>query len=236
MWNIDVKTNARLALIKVGRRATPARLANLRSVLSYLEIGHWLANDLAKAEPQIVADDMALFSMALAKVTGDKPLYLEFGVFEGRSLRWWSDNLKHADARLIGFDSFEGLPNDWRPGLGTGVFATEGPPEIDDDRVSFEVGRFESTLPHFVVPENDQLIINVDSDLYSSAVTVLTWAEPHLKPGTLLYFDEFPDRDHEMRAFKELLARGSCELLPLAMAKGGQHWLFEVVNSDLRAA
>jgi hypothetical protein len=227
---LDVTTAIRLSLMKVGRRATPKQLANLCSVLSYLELGHWLEHDLSGLAPQVVADEWALFDLALAKVTGDKPLYLEFGVFEGRSMRWWSHHLTHAEARLVGFDSFEGLPEDWRPGFGTGRFATGEPPKIDDDRISFEVGWFDDTLPKFEIPEHDQLIINVDSDLYSSAVAVLTWAEPYLKAGVLIYFDEFHDRDHEMRAFNELLARSSHEFRPLAIARGGVHWLFEVVK------
>ena len=214
--------------MKVGRRATPNRLANLRSVLSYLELGHWLEHDLSCTAVQFVADDLALFNLARAKVTGVKPLYLEFGVFEGRSMRWWSQHLPHTEARLIGFDSFEGLPQDWRPGLGIGHFATGGePPQIDDERVSFVVGWFDERLPTFEIPEHDQLIINVDCDVYSSAAAVLGWAEPYLKAGTLIYFDEFPDRDHEMRAFKELMTRSSRKFRPLASARGN-HWLFEV--------
>ncbi|OJZ72662.1 hypothetical protein BRW65_16565 [Mycobacterium paraffinicum] len=157
-------------------------------------------------------------------------LYLEFGVFDGGSMRWWSQHLPHTEARLIGFDTFEGLPQDWRPGLGAGHFAVGGePPKIDDARVSFVVGWFDDSLPKFEIPEHDQLIINVDCDVYSSAATVLSWAEPFLKPGTLIYFDEFPDRDHEMRAFKELMARSPREFRPLATARG-HHWLFEVVK------
>jgi hypothetical protein len=143
-------------------------------------------------------------------------------------MRWWSEHLTAPGARLVGFDSFEGLPEDWRPGLGTGHFSTGSIPQIDDARVSFEVGWFDDTLPKFDVPEHDQLIVNVDSDLYSSAVTVLGWVEQLLRPGSLMYFDEFPDRDHEMRAFAELRARSPLTFTPLGIAHGGIHWLFEV--------
>lgn len=224
------KTKIRLSLMKAGRRVTSNRLANLRSVLSYLELGHWLAHDFTHLTVDVVADHFALFDVARAKVTGQKPLYLEFGVFEGRSMRWWSQHLPHTEARLIGFDSFEGLPQDWRPGLGAGHFDVGGePPKIDDHRISFVVGWFDDSLPKFEIPEHDQLIINVDCDVYSSAATVLSWAEPFLKAGTLIYFDEFPDRDHEMRAFRELMSRSSREFRPLATARG-HHWLFEVVR------
>src|SRR5581483_8062137 len=98
-----------------------------------------------------VADEFALFEVALRRVTGSKPLYLEFGVFEGRSMRWWSQHLAQQDATLVGFDSFEGLPEDWRPGLGTGHFSTGRIPQIDDARVSFQVGWFDDTLPKFEI-------------------------------------------------------------------------------------
>jgi hypothetical protein len=52
-------------------------------------------------------------------------------------------------------------------------------------------------------------------------------ARAHLRPGTLIYVDEFVDRDHEMRAFNELRARSLLQFKPVAIAHGGPHWLFE---------
>jgi hypothetical protein len=224
----EPKSATRLTLLRAGRRATPKQLAHLRSVLSYLELGRWLASEHRGTRLEVVDDEFALFEVARRRIVGRAPLYLEFGVFEGRSMRWWSRNLGHPDATLVGFDSFEGLPEDWRPGLDAGHFQTGKPPQIDDSRVSFQVGWFDETLPRFDVPDHDQMILNVDSDLYSSAATVLRWAEPYLRPGTLIYFDEFPDRDHEMRAFSELRTRSSLTFAPVAIAHGGVHWLFEI--------
>jgi hypothetical protein len=199
-------------------------------VLTSLELGYWLEHSQSAHRPQVLKDTTELFELAMAKVTGERPVYLEFGVFKGRSMRWWSHHLPHVAAKLIGFDSFEGLPEDWRPDYDAGAFATGGPPNIDDERVSFVVGWFDDTLEKFQMPEHDQLIINIDCDLYSSTDTVLNWVEPHLKAGTLIYFDEFSDRDHEMRAFNELSSRSSHEFRPLGYAGGGFHWLFEVVK------
>lgn len=215
----------RSALLRLGGRANSRQLAYLRSVLSYLELGRWLADE--QQRPAQVARDTDLFAMAAARVTGERPLYLEFGVFEGRSMRWWAEHLTPPGARLVGFDSFDGLPEDWRPDTPRGHFRTAGPPQIDDPRVSFEVGWFDQTLPNFKPPEHDQLIVNVDCDLYTSAVTVLDWLEPHIVPGTLVYFDEFPDRDHEMRALFESLSRTGRQVRPLGMARGGVHWLLQ---------
>lgn len=226
----DVKVAVRQSLIRLGAHTGARQLAKVRAVLSYLELGHWLSAEPAGVNTAVVEDKWALFSVALQRLNGKAPLYLEFGVFEGRSMRWWSEHLTAPEATLVGFDSFEGLPENWRPGFDSGEFATGAPPNIDDDRVSFRVGWFDDTLPKFDMPSHDQLLINIDSDLYSSATTVLNWAEPHLTVGTLVYFDEFPDRDHEMRAFQEFASRSSHTMRPLAMTRGGTHWLFEVVS------
>jgi hypothetical protein len=37
-------------------------------------------------------------------------------------MRWWSRNLSEPGAKLVGFDSFEGLPEDWRSGVAAGHF------------------------------------------------------------------------------------------------------------------
>lgn len=225
---LRAKILVRSQLIRVGRRTPAPALANFRSVLSYLEIGRELHGRSASEQPRALSERFDVFELALSRLRGARPLYLEFGVYEGRSTRWWAAHLENPAARFVGFDSFEGLPEDWRPGLSAGRFATGKPPDIPDDRVSFEVGWFDQTLPAFSVPDHDCLLINIDSDLYSSARTVLEWATPLIKPGTLLYFDEFPDRDHEMRAFTEFAARSPFTFVPLGFARGGLHWLFEV--------
>jgi hypothetical protein len=217
-------------LLALGPHVSAGNLENLQRVLSYLELGRWCADHAGGGRRvQSLPSDQDLFGVALEQVHGSTPLYLEFGVYEGASIRWWSEHLTTPGARLIGFDSFEGLPQAWR-GLGSGHFATAGPPTFDDPRVSFVEGWFDVTLPSFEPPEHDQLIINIDCDLYSSAATVLHRIEPWLVPGSLLYFDELADRDHEMRALFESVTRTGARLRPLGWANG-LHWLFRVEES-----
>jgi hypothetical protein len=216
-------------MLAVGRRLDDGRLARLRSALGYVEIGGLLERLGPGASVPVVSDRFEVFSRARDLVVGRTPLYLEFGVYAGESLRWWCDHVTQPGARFVGFDSFVGLPEGWRPGFAAGEFATGGPPAIDDDRVDFMVGWFDETLPTFVMPEHDQLIVNVDCDLYSSSATVLGWIEPHLAPGSLLYFDELADRDHELRAFQELLGRTERTFVPVVVGGGGTHALFRCV-------
>jgi hypothetical protein len=215
-------------LLRLGPRLGARNLARMRSALGYLEIGALARDQLASGSLVLVDDRYLVFDEAMRYIRGESPLYLEFGVFEGETMHWWCDHLTSLGAHFVGFDSFEGLSEEWRPGFAAGRFSTNGPPDIDDTRASFVTGWFDETLPDFLMPAHDQLIVNVDSDLYSSARTVLDWVAPHLKSGSLLYFDELADRDHELRALQEVVAATNLHLLPRAAGGGGAHFLFEV--------
>jgi O-methyltransferase len=134
--------------------------------------------------------------------------YLEFGVYRGESLSWWLKKLSHPDARFAGFDTFTGLPERWRRSEPLGAFNVNGKlPDMKDARCSFEVGLFQDTLPGFI-EHNDlsrRLIIQLDADLYTSTLFVLTRLAPHLKSGDILFFDEFSCPLDEFRAFREFV-------------------------------
>jgi hypothetical protein len=220
-----VRATFRRALLSVGGHVSPRNLVNLQRVLSYLELGHWCAGQPGGLRVPSFPTREEVFALALERVRGRRPLYLEFGVFEGESMRWWSEHLTTPAARFIGFDSFEGLDEAFRQ-LPAGYFATDGPPAFDDPRVSFVQGWFDATVPTFEPPEHDQLIVNVDCDLYSSTAIVLQRVEGWLVPGSLLYFDELTDRDHEMRALFESVTRTGTRLRPLGWSQ--LSWLFVV--------
>jgi hypothetical protein len=223
-----VAQHIKSTVLGLGTRLDEGHLARLRSALGYVEIGSMVKRLGNGTRVPVLRDRFEVFERARRAITGSKPLYLEFGVFEGETMRWWSEHLDHPNAHLVGFDSFAGLPEHWRPGFDAGMFATGRAPSLDDSRVSFVSGWFDDTLPLFDLPDHDQLVVNVDCDLYSSASTVLAWIEPHLAPGALLYFDELANRDDELRALNDLLGRSSVELTPLALAGSGTHMLFRV--------
>lgn len=141
-------------------------------------------------------------------VEGSNPAidYLEFGVFEGASIRQWCDLNQNESSRFFGFDSFEGLPEDWHSGKRKGAFNTHGKcPDIADSRVSFVAGWFQQSLRGFMTLYRPQsrLVIHVDCDLYSSTLYCLTTLDPVISPGTLVVLDDFFDALHVYRALSD---------------------------------
>jgi hypothetical protein len=134
----------------------------------------------------------------------DGPIdYFEFGVERGESMQWWVTNNKHPESIFVGFDTFQGLPEKWGR-WATGSFSAEGKiPEIADRRVDFIKGLFQETLPRWQCDRDfrQRMIVNVDADLYSSALVVLTQLLPKIKKNDIVIFDEFSDYLHEFRAF-----------------------------------
>jgi predicted O-methyltransferase YrrM len=128
----------------------------------------------------------------------------EFGVRHGLSTRLLAAALNQD---LHAFDSFEGLPEAWQ-GLPRFAFSTGGAPPDLPPSVTVHKGWFSETLPRFLEHETSPpSLIHVDSDLYSSAKTVLDALAPRLVTGTVLVFDEYIAnaswREDEYRAFQE---------------------------------
>ncbi|TKK68931.1 class I SAM-dependent methyltransferase [Ilyomonas limi] len=128
--------------------------------------------------------------------------YLEFGVADGHSFRWFVQQNAHPESRFYGFDTFTGLPEDFGV-YKKGVFNTNNQvPQINDSRVKFYQGLFQQTLPGFLSKWNHQQrnIVMMDADLYSATLYALTRIAPFLKKGDIIFFDEFAVPTHEFKA------------------------------------
>jgi hypothetical protein len=192
-------------LAQLGRRIGPRAMYAVDVAVNYLHAGYWLRQRSYSVQ-RWVGERRQLFDLVAGEVRDARVLYLEFGVFRGSTMGYWSEILTGQTAELHGFDTFEGLPQRWNPDKGEGFFSTEGAvPRIDDPRVHFHKGMFQDTLPEFEWPDHDVLVVNMDADLYSSTIFVLRQIEDRLVPGSYLYFDEFMDRNHELRAFEEFV-------------------------------
>jgi hypothetical protein len=221
-----VQRAVKTALTRLGERCSARTIHRLNSVVNYLEVGRWMrAHDFATG-PRVDTRD-EIFELIARDVADERVLYLEFGVYEGASMRVWSRLLRNERSHLHGFDSFEGLPEGWSLEEGRGHFTTGGePPAIDDPRIRFFKGWFDDTLPAYEPPPHERLVVNVDADLYASAALVLSTVETLLVPGSYLYFDELNDRVHELRAFDEFLARTRMRFRTVAASPELSHVAF----------
>ena len=160
-------------------------------------------------------------------------LWLEFGVYRGRTITVISKNTSNI---VYGFDSFEGLPEYWDDENPKGVYGLRGdipygaisgrnednPGMYDTSptktimpwpvNVCLIKGLFADSLPSFLEKHKDPIaFINIDSDIYSSAKTVLDLMEDRFQNGTIINFDEICDyptyREHEIKAFAEFLLK-----------------------------
>jgi len=71
------------------------------------------------------------------------------------------------------------------------------------------------------------LVVNLDADIYSSTAYVLNFLKSSMPVGTFLYFDEFSDRLHELRAFDEFLSATEMHFRVVAASKTLTHVAFQ---------
>jgi predicted O-methyltransferase YrrM len=135
-------------------------------------------------------------------------MVLEFGVYTGTTLKIIA---AAADGREVyGFDSFTGLPEDWRTGFSAGAFGVEQLPDVPGAELI--AGWFDDVLPGFAAEHPGPIaFLHVDCDLYSSTKTVLDIVGSRLRAGSVVLFDEYFNyqgwRDHEYKAWSEFVAR-----------------------------
>ena len=133
----------------------------------------------------------------------DEIIYLEFGVSGGYSFNWWLKANSHPSSRFVGFDTFEGLPEDWG-GFKKGAMTTHSEvPDVEDNRAVFVEGLFQDTLPAFLteIDKDKKKVIMMDADMYSSTLYVLTFLAPFLRRGDIVLFDQFNVPMHEFLAY-----------------------------------
>ncbi|MEM1307606.1 MAG: class I SAM-dependent methyltransferase [Pseudomonadota bacterium] len=175
--------------------------------------------------PAALRDRLSLLDRAFKCAEADG-LNLEFGVFEGRSIRFLAS--KYSTRQFHGFDSFEGLPEAWDRSSAdykdAGHFAVPTLPSVPEN-VTLIAGWFNETLEPWLAENAGPIaFLHIDSDIYSSAIYLLTALEHRFQSGTVIVFDDLGDwtgsryenwQDGEWRALSEWLASSGRELVLL---------------------
>jgi len=157
--------------------------------------------------------------------------YIEFGVAWGESFKWWLKQNKNASSCFYGFDTFDGLPEDWGP-FKKGSFSSNNElPDINNDaRGKFLKGLFQQTVPGFVkeLDNSKRNVILLDADLYSATLYALTSLAPYLKKGDIIFFDEFVVPTHEFKAYSDFIQSYYINLELIAAANNYYFVAFKV--------
>ena len=172
---------------------------------------------LLRQMPRDARDDHAMH-VGIDAVRG-VGLWLEFGVFDGHTLAMMA--ARNSNGTVHGFDSFRGLPEEWRGTHGNlgltkyvrkGAFDRRGVPPKVAQNARVHVGLFNTTLPPFLARRRGESVafLHIDSDLFSSACFVLERCRGRLRRGSVMVFDElvnFPEyKEGELRALHRALS------------------------------
>jgi hypothetical protein len=136
---------------------------------------------------------------------------LEFGVFRGGTFAYQAEQIikLYPQTKLIGFDSWEGLPPEtegiWTaPRHAPGEYAAPKSEVVsklralgiaeDDPRFRLVDGFYSESLTPAVAASCGPLaFVNIDVDIHSSTLELLDFIGPMLRPGVILYWDDWKD-------------------------------------------
>ena len=168
-----------------GYLFSPRRVLQVEASLSTI---NYIKSDMLEA--LLLDDRYQVLEYALGEVKTEGG-YFEFGVRSGDTVNFIA---RHKPGEVVyGFDSFEGLPEDWSGySAQKGDFSVGNKPSVEEN-VELVEGWFDDSLPTFLANTNAKFaaFIHIDSDLYSSAVTIFTNLASHIGKGTVIVFDEY---------------------------------------------
>ena len=164
------------------------------------------------------------YALSKAALNG---LFVEFGVFQGNSINHIGSVIAGRgglSSRVYGFDSFEGLQEDWSGHTCTkGHFSVGGMLPTVRDNVTLIKGWFDQTLPGFLREHPGEIaFMHVDSDTYEAARIVFNLCGDRLVAGTVVLFDEYFGyrgwREGEYKAWQEFVQAAGIQYEYLAFS------------------
>ena len=158
-----------------------------------------------------IRNQMQMISSLTEEIRGINGNILDLGVYKGGSTRQLARIFE--DHVIHGFDSFEGLPENWTHVVkGTFGEINGALPDMPEN-VRLYKGWFSDTLPSWAHDNSDKPIslLRVDCDIYSSTKDIFDSVGHMLIPGSAIVFDELIGyrgwKQHEYKAFIEFIEK-----------------------------
>ena len=222
---------------------------NLKSVLSFIEINfklnvgnkspidiyfdkvsqdcyEFFKEDISKSSCFVKDDDIRQYSIlkAFRNKTSNDNIFLEFGVYKGDSIKLFSKFLSKDGLKIYGFDSFQGLEEDWiaKDYNPKGTFSLKDTNLKIPKNVEIIKGKVQDTLDKFLKKNSEKKIIfaHMDMDTYTPTKYALNKIKPFLQKGSIILFDElynFPSwKNHEYKALKEVFNENEYKFVAFA--------------------
>lgn len=130
--------------------------------------------------------------------------YLEYGVYRGEMMYAAGQILKTNLDHLLGFDTFEGLPQPKNDDSKTFVFEAPGFMSCPEDFVHTILKDYPHTLVkgdfrepavikniHQAMEGKTASVVSIDCNWPSSVIASLESSAPHLVNGSIVYFDDY---------------------------------------------
>ena len=176
-------------------------------------------------------DKIKVYAISKTLEIKEEGLYLEFGVHKGKSINFLSKIIK--DKIIYGFDSFEGLKEDWKGTQATkGTFNLNGKIPSLNKNVSPIKGWIQDTLPFFLKRLENINFAHIDVDTYDTSNFILKTIKPFLNNGAIILFDELYNcigwEENEYKALIENFNENEYDYL--AFSKEGSQVLIKYIK------
>lgn len=180
-----------------------------KRMLSISILAHEYPNAF-KGKNHLYKNRSELWNFACEEVgRNSKLIYVEFGVYQGKSIKYFSENFVNQNNKFIGLDTFEGLPEEWdTANVPIGTYSTFGEiPDINDERVFFYKGLCQDTSEKWLkdtsIHDESILFCHFDADLYSATLFGLTKIGSLKKPFFCIFDEFFGDEARALEDFKK---------------------------------
>ena len=118
----------------------------------------------------------------------DNGIFAEFGVHNGGSINGFARILQRYNKKIYGFDSFEGIEENWKIDVLKGVLNRNGKPPVVEPNVELLIGKAQDTLPGFIKKNVNSYFsfIHLDMDTYTPTKFTLEILKPFLKKNSVI--------------------------------------------------
>jgi hypothetical protein len=164
-----------------------------------------------------------------------RKLVLEFGVYKGGMINFQAR--RFPELKFVGFDSFEGLQEEWSGMAPKSTFDLQGRLPRVRRNVELVKGWFAESGPRWKANNTDvPLLVHVDCDTYAATVDVLQICSGYVQHGLIIHFDDyfgFPNwRSGGFKALKEIAEREQWRLTYLSYGTKEVAVLAERASAD----